>query len=393
MHFANPKAFARPLRKLLKSYLLSVTAGDIMLGEVADHLCVNDLDRGLSDKERIRAAADIGFTDTVDDAIENIWEDPEGLIPYSALCDLYDPEGLWKALMKEIEEHTHFYDASLVTKNPYYIHVHAPEAKSGAIELGTTDYLGGEFFQTYHQGYSAKRPFGYADIGFFDERVAFPVIREKGHVWMSVVMSEIESMEEPLARAHGKVITYGLGLGYYAFMAAEKKEVESVTVVEMNPHVISLFKTYLLPQFPHKEKIHIIEADAMDFIREQKDGAYDVAFADFWGGVSDGISLYLRFMPLTARFQRTLHEFWIESCFLEYHFRPVMLKVLLDMGLSYPLVLPETGQSERRIQKAFSRFLKQWDYTIETEEDLAYLLTNDCLIRLMHQFAIEYTRD
>ena len=94
MHFANPKAFTRPLRKLLKSYLLSVTAGDIMLGEVADHLCVNDLDRGLSDKERIRAAADIGFTDTVDDAIENIWEDPEGLIPYSALCDLYDPEGL-----------------------------------------------------------------------------------------------------------------------------------------------------------------------------------------------------------------------------------------------------------------------------------------------------------
>lgn len=73
MHFANSKVFTRPLRKLLKSYLLSVTAGDIMLGEVADHLCVNDLDCGLSDKERIRAAADIGFTDTVDDAIENIW--------------------------------------------------------------------------------------------------------------------------------------------------------------------------------------------------------------------------------------------------------------------------------------------------------------------------------
>lgn len=125
-----------------------------MLGEVADHLFVNDLDRALSDKERIREAVDIGFTDTVDDAIENIWEDPEGLVPYSALRDLYDPEGLWKALMKEIEEHTHFYDASLVTKNPYYIHVQAPEAKSGAIELGTTDYLGGEFFQTYHQAIS-----------------------------------------------------------------------------------------------------------------------------------------------------------------------------------------------------------------------------------------------
>lgn len=71
---------------------------------------------------------------------------------------------------------------------------------------------------------------------------------------MSLVMSEIESMEEPLRLARGKVITYGLGLGYYAFMAAQKETVDSVTIVEMNPSIIKIFNDVLLPQFPHKEK-------------------------------------------------------------------------------------------------------------------------------------------
>lgn len=96
---------------------------------------------------------------------------------------------------------------------------------------------------------------------------------------MSVVLSEIESMKEPLERAAGKVITYGLGLGYYTFMASEKEDVESVTVVELNPHMISLFKKKLLPHFPHKEKVHIIEGDALVYIKSRKTGPSTTASA------------------------------------------------------------------------------------------------------------------
>lgn len=87
-------------------------------------------------------------------------------------------------------------------------------------------------------------------------------------------------------------------------MASEKEEVESVTVVEMNRDVISLFKRNILPQFPNKEKIRIIEADAFAFIEKQEDGIYDTAFSDFWSGVDDGLDLYLRFMAKTARFAK-----------------------------------------------------------------------------------------
>ncbi len=375
---------------LWQKYLLSITAGDIMLGEVADQLYVSDLDfaklRQNGEEALLEAVVDTGFGDTIEDAVENLCEDPEAMKPYSELLDFYSPDDLWEALFQEIKAHTHSYDASLVTKNPYYTHVQAPSATSGAIELATADYLGGEFFQTYHKGFSAKDPFGYADIGFFDGRVPFPVLLEKGNVWMSVVMSEIESMEEPIAAARGKVITYGLGLGYYAFMAAEKPEVESVTVVEMNPRVISLFEKHLLPQFTHPEKIHITQADALEYIDAQEDGAYDVAFSDFWGDVASGLDLYMKFMPKTLRFQKTRHDYWIETCFLEYYFRPTMMKVLMEKGLGRKVQLPEWGKKERNICRRFEEFLWKWDTRVETASDLYRILDTPSLISLMRGF-------
>ncbi len=55
-------------------------------------------------------------------------------------------------------------------------------------------------------------------------------------------------MREPIEQAFGKVLSFGLGLGYYACKASEKKNVENVIIVDMND-VIRLFKLYLLPQF------------------------------------------------------------------------------------------------------------------------------------------------
>ena len=137
---------------------------------------------------------------------------------------------------------------------------------------------------------------------------------------MSVVPSEIRSMEKDIEAAKGKVITYGLGLGYYAFMASEKEEVESVTVVEMSRDVI-----------------------AFAFIEKQEDGIYDTAFSDFWSGVDDGLDLYLRFMAKTARFAKTKHSYWIETCFMEYFFRPVLIRVLMEQITGKKIIMPEVS--------------------------------------------------
>ena len=206
---------------------------------------------------------------------------------------------------------------------------------------------------------------------------------------MSVVPSEIRSMEKDIEAAKGKVITYGLGLGYYAFMASEKEEVESVTVVEMNRDVISLFKRNILPQFPNKEKIRIIEADAFAFIEKQEDGIYDTAFSDFWSGVDDGLDLYLRFMAKTARFAKTKHSYWIDTCFMEYFFRPVLIRGLMEQITGKKIIMPEVSGRIRKVQNRFETYLKTKNDRITSPEELTLLFTNESMISLMRDFAVK----
>jgi len=150
-------------------------------------------------------------------------------------------------------------------------------------------------------------------IGYFAEPFSYPSVLQGGREWMSIKPSEIESSQAAVDAAAGRVVTFGLGLGYFAFMAAEKPEVESVTVVERDPTVLSLFGKTILPQFPRKEKVSVIQSDAFDYL-EQKMRPEDVdfVFMDIWHDIADGTDLYVRAKQYEARFPRTRFMYWIE---------------------------------------------------------------------------------
>lgn len=167
-------------------------------------------------------------------------------------------------------------------------------------------------------------------LGYFREAFSFPAVTEGSVEWMTVKPNEIETMKEPIAAAHGRVLTYGLGLGYFAFHTSEKPEVAGVTVVERDPDLIGLFREYLLPQFPHREKISVIQADAFDFTEtDLRTGAFDFAFADLWHDQSDGLPLYLRMKRLERRFPGTEFSYWIETTLLS-SLRHMVLDRILD---------------------------------------------------------------
>lgn len=105
-------------------------------------------------------------------------------------------------------------------------------------------------------------------IGFFRERFAYPAVEQDGREWMAVKPSEIETMRAPIEEAMGKVVTFGLGLGYFAYMVSEKPDVTSLDIVERSEEAIALFERHILPQFPNKEKIRIIRSDAFWFLNE-----------------------------------------------------------------------------------------------------------------------------
>ena len=186
-------------------------------------------------------------------------------------------------------------------------------------------------WETMTSTYTAYEPFVWRDpillsdfreipqIGYFEQDFHFPAIHENGVEWMSVKPNEVETMRAPIASSHGRVLTLGLGLGYFAFHASQKDDVESVTVIEREADVIDLFKSLILPQFPNGNKIKIIQSDAFDYVKNQlPQTRFDYIFADLWHDASDGLELYMKLKKLESNVGNTPVDYWIEPSLLSY---------------------------------------------------------------------------
>lgn len=194
------------------------------------------------------------------------------------------------------------------TKNEYYQNIEWKEKKYEEIELCYEKYEPYEIF-VYNDLVKEKDGRIIPQLGYFTEEYKYPCIKEKDREWMLITPNEIETMKEPIQNANGKVLTFGLGLGYFLYQVSNKKEVESVTVIENNKKIIELFKKELLPQFPNKNKIKIIEADAYEYSRKIKD--IDYVFIDIYHDVSDGIDNYIYFKLLEKK--EIKYDYWIEK--------------------------------------------------------------------------------
>ncbi len=157
-------------------------------------------------------------------------------------------------------------------------------------------------------------------IGFFTEDYSYPAVLTDDREWMTLLPNEINSQKKYIAAAHGKVLTYGLGLGYYVLNVAIKDEVSSVTVVDMDENVIKLFKENILPFFPKKaqEKIKVVCADAYKYAEGLKAGDYDYIYADIWHDCGDGKDMYLKFKDLEKYCETAEYGYWIEDSIKYY---------------------------------------------------------------------------
>ena len=201
-------------------------------------------------------------------------------------------------------------------KNPYIERIKIPKIKEENWDLGYQAYEPYEGF-IYRDMLFEKDYVEIPQIGYFDEKFSFPTVFENGREWMAIKPNEIETMKKPIEKAKGRVLVYGLGIGYFAFMVSEKAEVESVTIVERDENVIKLFERHILPQFPNKQKIIVIKSDAFDFAKnEMKKGSFNYVFTDLWHDVSDGVDLYVKMEKYEALCPNSHFEYWIEDSIL-----------------------------------------------------------------------------
>ncbi len=211
----------------------------------------------------------------------------------------------------------HELDAQECRRDPYYAAIRLPEITRGKWRMG---YRSIEPYELFTSDDLLVLPDGreIPQTGFFTESFRAPIVEENGREWMTVTPSEIHTMTRDIHSACGKVAVFGLGLGYYAFMVSEKPEVTEVVVVERDPSVISLVREFILPQFPHREKITIIEADAYRYAREMGKERFDCAYVDIWHDVLDGVEMYLKMKRLERYSPGTKFLYWIELSMLSW---------------------------------------------------------------------------
>ena len=203
-------------------------------------------------------------------------------------------------------------DTALYKNDPYYRNIRIPALDRDGWSLAWQDYQPYELF--------LRDDLILTDdlrqipaIGYFPEPFSYPSVLQDGREWMSIKPSEIASSRPAVEAACGRVVTFGLGLGYFAYMAAHKPDVASVTVVERDPAVLALFRDHILPQIPEREKIVLMQDDTFDFLeRRMAAAAPDFVFMDIWHDIADGTDLYLRAKPYESRFPHTRFTYWIE---------------------------------------------------------------------------------
>lgn len=242
-----------------------------------------------------------------------------GLLLASAFgMDIVDDAEDRKLFSHYFEHSIHRLEASTYYDNPYYKQIKIPTIQIGNSELKYEQYKAFEGF-VCNDIIQTEEGRQIPQIGFFETEFRYPAVLENDRIWMTITPNEIETMKEAVDQAFGNVLTFGLGLGYYAYMVSEKDNVETVTIVEMNEDVIHLFTKYILPQFQNAHKIKIIQADAFEYAEEHlSKEKYDFVFTDLWHDVSDGIDMYLRMKQLEKESPDTEFMYWIEKSILCY---------------------------------------------------------------------------
>ncbi|MDD5869837.1 MAG: hypothetical protein PUC74_10785 [Succinatimonas sp.] len=221
-------------------------------------------------------------------------------------------------------------------------------------------------------------------IGFFEENYDAPILKYKGTAYYSLGPKEIIAQDKVLDTVHGKVLNLGVNLGYFAFNASEKEDVEKVTIIENNQDLINLFKAKILPQFTNPEKIEIIHADYFEYMENLKDKEFDCCFLDIFDNGKDLLS-YLKMKKLCHKFKKMFTSFCLEdemaNLLVDYAFIQLSQDSKRTIDVFYNLPEPpleaEALEILAFIKKAYSKV------KITTASELENYINPKTLIKLL----------
>ena len=265
-------------------------------------------------------------------------------------------------------------------KNPYTSHIRFDDLSQTAFKYTQETIQAHELFSVSSIVDDENRELNdWMMLRAMDEPYHATFLWQDDEVWMLDAPSEMNTMEPYARKAKGKVLTFGLGIGFYVYMALLNEQVESVTIVERSPEVIQLFNRVLRPQFPQNKFIEIVQGDAFDYFNENTLNQYDSVFVDIWQSNEDGLVMMERLLEqYLPPFEQV--DFWIESSCME------ILHALVFMVLK-GMIENKAYQNKdpmlNRIVGKIKSYLQQIDEEVDDVKRLKALMYEPSILRAM----------
>ena len=230
---------------------------------------------------------------------------------FQSVLNLIDVEDI-KMTRPYLERSFHLEDINRYLNNPYYQSIKPFEDRNSDTKLTTLTYEPFTFFPLDEIEVEKTNYREISHLGLFTKKYPYLALVDKEGVWMCITPNEMNTMQPYVDKASGHVITFGLGLGYFAFMAMNKPDVNKVTIIEMDQKVIDIFNRNILPYFPHQEKIEIIKSEATAYLKNNDMSRYDFIYFDLWHNPNDGLPLYMEL----KRLEKQKSYYWLEESIL-----------------------------------------------------------------------------
>ncbi len=126
-------------------------------------------------------------------------------------------------------------------------------------------------------------PFEVKDDIDIDNNYIFQTLHHKGAVVSDNNPASLDRHRHFLRNAKGRILISGLGLGSSLYEIIKSPEVEHVTIVEKEKHIIELVQ----PAFDaYANKVKIIQGDIFKY-RPKKKEAYDLVYHAIWNEKKD----------------------------------------------------------------------------------------------------------
>lgn len=260
--------------------------------------------------------------------------------------------------------------------NDYNMHIKANN-KSSCWEFVTQEY---QSFEGFPCGLTIVDELNYfiefPQIGYFKHPYNYMSVLENNREWMTITPNEIETMQKHIDNANGNVLTFGLGLGYYAYMVSQKMNVEKVTIVEKDLNIIKMFKENVLPFFPNQHKINIIHDDAFHYLQNNNLQNINYVFIDIWHDVQDGIYLYLQFKGIEDNYE-VAFNYWIEDEIILL-IRKIVIRIIDEQLSGIDTI--NVQQENKSLKELYNRFFSVLkNIEIKSYYDIYKLVSKDNL--------------